>query len=455
MAEKLFGTDGIRGQANRYPITAEVALRVGKAMGRVLQEMDLGSKRVLIGKDTRLSGYMLETALTSGLVAMGTKVYLVGPMPTPAVAHLTRSMGAAAGIMLTASHNPYDDNGIKIFGNDGFKLSDEVEALVEKYVQQGDLDTTSIRSDMIGKATRIDDARGRYIEFAKHAVGNHSLEGLRIVLDCANGAAYQVAPWILRELGAEVIAIHADPDGFNINNNCGATHPETMAEVVKQYRADVGVALDGDADRVIFCDAHGTVVSGDRILALCALDFKQQGRLAQDTLVVTTMSNLGLHEAMHNHGIRVLTTDVGDRKVIERMRSEQCNLGGENSGHLIFMDYATTGDGIISALQVLKLMRTGNATLRELAAVMQEFPQELVNMYVKEKRPLEELVNLQTALSECRQVLGTGGRTVIRYSGTESKLRLLIEAREESMVRHWAGQLAAAVQKDFAYETCL
>jgi len=446
--DKLFGTDGIRGQANLHPITPEVALQVGKAIAHMFGAEGSGSRRAVLGKDTRLSGYMLETALTSGLVSMGMDVFLVGSLPTPAVARLTKSMAATVGIMLTASHNPYDDNGIKIFDGDGFKLSDEIEAGIERHVVHGGLNSEHIRSDAMGKAYRIDDARGRYIEFAKGAIDNLNLSGIKIVLDCANGAAYRIGPWIFEELGAEVIKAFTQPDGYNINNGCGALHPETVGALVRQHRADVGIAFDGDADRVIFTDAAGVPIDGDRILAMCAPDFKARGLLARDTLVVTTMSNLGLHEAMARQGIRVVTTAVGDRQVIERMRQDGYNLGGEKSGHVIFMEYATTGDGIITALQVLRLMRQTAMPIRELAGCMTEYPQKLESFVVDKRIPLEALPRYQTVLKAAQDDLGDNGRVVVRYSGTEPKLRVLVEARDAAKVERWTKQLVDVLKAE-------
>ena len=446
--EQLFGTDGIRGQANCYPITAEVALQVGKAIGHVCHATGHGSRRAVIGKDTRLSGYMLETALTSGLVSMGMDVLLVGPVPTPAVAHLTRSMAADVGLMLTASHNPSDDNGIKIFGSDAFKISDEVENEITRHVCSGELTSDHIRSDQLGKAYRIEDARGRYIEFAKSTIRNQDMAGMKIVLDCANGAAYFMGPLIFKELGARVTKAFVEPDGYNINNGCGATHPETVAKMVVEQKADVGIAFDGDADRVIFCDAEGNIVDGDRILAMCAIDFKARRQLASDTLVVTTMTNLGLHEAMRRHGISVAVTDVGDRQVIEHMRRTNLNVGGEKSGHVIFMDYATTGDGIITALQVLRLMKQHKVPLKDLAECMSEYPQKLVSLKVRTKKPLDTLPNLVRTMDRCKEALGDDGRMVVRYSGTENKIRLLVEAKCGELVTRWIEELTAAVGKD-------
>lgn len=446
--EGLFGTDGIRGQANCYPITAEVALQLGKAIGHVFKATGHGSRRVVIGKDTRLSGYMLETALTSGLVSVGADVLLVGPVPTPAVAHLTRSMAADVGIMLTASHNPFDDNGIKIFGADGFKISDAIESDITRHVLSGELSCDHIRSDQLGKAYRIDDARGRYIEFAKSTLKNRDFAGIKVVLDCANGAAYSIAPLIFKELGAEVIKINVEPDGYNINNGCGALHPETVGKIVLEKKADVGVAFDGDADRVIFCDHKGKIVDGDRILAMLALDFKKRGVLSNNTMVTTTMSNLGLHEAMHRAAIRVDVTDVGDRLVIERMHAMGANVGGEKSGHVILMDYATTGDGIITALQVLRLMKQRKTTLAELAKCMIEYPQKLVSLKVAAKKPIDRLPSLMRVMAACKKDLGAQGRMIVRYSGTENKIRLLVEAKNSKQVTVWIARLTAAVRKD-------
>lgn len=445
---KLFGTDGIRGRVNEYPITAEVALRTGKAVASVLRSSGPRRNRVLIGKDTRISGYMLETALTSGLVSMGMDVYLVGPMPTPAVAHLTKSMGAAAGIMITASHNPYEDNGMKIFGPDGYKLSDELEVLIERYILGDVLESPPLPPAQIGKAHRIDDARGRYIEFAKHTADNISLHGLKVVVDCGHGAAYFIAPLIFKELGAEVITTGNQPDGLNINHECGALHPEAAGALVRQHKADLGISFDGDADRVIFTDAEGQVVSGDRILALCAIGMKEQGKLKHDTLVATIMSNLGMIEAMQQHGINVVTTAVGDRNVIECIRKNGYSFGGENSGHLIFADHSTTGDGILSALQMLRMMREKTASLAGLAGIMNEYPSELSNMPVASKPPLESLPKLNGLMRDATAEFGTHGRHLIRYSGTENKIRVLVEHREAVECRAWVNKFTAAIREE-------
>ena len=442
---KLFGTDGIRGTANEFPITPEVALRAGKAITAVLSGSDQERHRVIIGKDTRISGYMLETALTSGLVSTGMDVLLVGPLPTPAVAHLTKSMGCAAGIMLTASHNPYEDNGLKIFGPDGYKLSDELEEQIENFILSDAAPKSPTPPNKIGKATRIEDARGRYIEFAKHTADNISLHGLKIVIDCGNGAAYSVAPLIFRELGAEVITMATQPDGMNINANCGALYPEAAGALVKQHGADLGVSFDGDADRAIFTDAEGNTISGDRIIALCALSLKQRKQLRGDTIAVTVMSNLGLHAAMEQAGIRILTTGVGDRQVIEALRAHEHSFGGENSGHLIFADHATTGDGILSALQVLRVMKESGKPLHELALCMEEYPQQLESFKVPAKPALESLTEFQTLLREADAALGKNGRQLIRYSGTENKARVMVEHRDPALVAQWTTQLTTAL----------
>ena len=447
MKKKLFGTDGIRGKANQYPITPEIAMLVGKATAKVLGGGS-GHKRVVLGKDTRISGYMLENAITSGLLSMGMDVLAVGPMPTPAVAHLTRSMGAVCGIMITASHNPACDNGIKIFAEDGFKLPDSVELEIEKEMLEGTLAEEGVPCENIGKAYRIEDARGRYIEYAKGSIQNLSLRGLRIVLDCANGAAYSIAPLIFHELGAEVIETAVRPDGLNINDGCGALYPENIGRLVREHRADAGIALDGDADRVIFCDANGEEVNGDRIIGMLALAYQRERKLASDTIVVTGMSNLGLMRAMKQAGINVEVTDVGDRYVIERMRGGSFNVGGEQSGHIIFMDYATTGDGIISALHVMKLMKQTGKPLAELAGFMNVFPQEIRSFGVARKTPFAELSRLPAEIDACREALGESGRTIVRYSGTENKIRILVEAEQSDDVRVWIERLSAAAREE-------
>lgn len=423
-------------------------MKTGQAVAHILKSMDKNRNRVIIGKDTRISGYMLETALTAGLVSAGIDVYLPGPLPTPAIAHLTKSMGCAAGIMITASHNPFEDNGLKIFGPDGYKLSDALESAIEDYILNTDSTSDHVDPALIGKAYRIDDARGRYIEYAKHTAYDIDLKGLKIVVDCGHGAGWWVAPLIFSELGAEVIKTGCDPNGRNINEGCGALHPEHAGELVRQHGADLGVSFDGDADRVIFTDAAGNPVTGDRILALCALSLQQQGLLRGNTIAVTIMSNLGLHEAMREHGINVLTTPVGDRQVIDALRANGHSFGGENSGHLIFADHAMTGDGILSALQVLRMMKRRDAPLAELAACMNEFPSKLVNLPISEKRPLESLTGLQTLMAEADAEFGDSGRHIIRYSGTEKKIRILVEHKDAAMVEKWITLFSDAALKE-------
>lgn len=446
MSERFFGTDGIRGVANEFPITPEVALRLGRAIARVLNAQREGRHKVVIGKDTRISGYMLETALTSGLVSEGASVLLTGPVPTPAVAYLTKSMACDAGIMLTASHNPFEDNGIKIFGPDGYKLNDALEIEVENLLRDRALAGPALGAN-VGKAVRVDDAVGRYIEFAKRGAGAGSLEGLKVVVDCANGAGYHVGPLIFEELGAEVIKLGTKPNGRNINEKCGALHPELAAEAVRTHWADVGICLDGDADRVIFVDAQGQVISGDRVLCLCAKALHEAGGLRGGAMVATVMSNLGLRDSLGQSGIGLEMTGVGDRQVLERMREKGYALGGENSGHIIFADYATTGDGIMSALKVLQVMKDKNATLAELADCMTEYPQELLSLPVKEKPPVESVPKLQEAIAHAESVFDGQGRTLVRYSGTEKKIRILVECADAASAREQAEAIAGAVHE--------
>lgn len=443
MNAQLFGTDGIRGVANQWPITPEVALRIGRAVARILPSNGGKQHKVVIGKDTRLSGYMLETALASGLISEGSQVLLTGPAPTPAIAHLTRSMGCDAGIMLTASHNPYQDNGIKIFGRDGFKLSDELELEVEKIILADELPQPEAD---LGKAVRIDDATGRYIEFAKHAAGADALQGLKVVVDCANGAGYHVAPLILEELGAEIIQLAVHPDGKNINEGVGALHPKIAAETVLANGADVGICLDGDADRVIFCDEKGQTISGDRVLCLCAKYLKSKGKLKGDTLVATVMSNLGLRDALLADGIKLETTGVGDRLVIERMREKGFNLGGENSGHIIYSDHATTGDGIMSALMVLSMMREQGTSMSTLADCMESYPQVLLGIDVKEKPPIEDIPEVHQAIQNAEKTFADKGRIFVRYSGTERKIRVLTECMDAELAQTQAELVATAIK---------
>lgn len=445
MAKKLFGTDGIRGKANIFPMTPEVALALGKAVAKYFGN---GKRpKVVIGKDTRLSGYMLETALTSGLVSMGADVLLVGPMPTPAIAHLAKSLNADAGIVLSASHNPAEDNGIKIFDGNGYKLPDLVENEIGALVYGG-IDASHVQGDKIGKAYRVDDAKGRYIEFAKSTIGNMALNSLKIVLDCAHGAAYDVAPKIFSELGAEVIAINNTPNGFNINEGCGALNPREMAERIREKNADLGVALDGDADRLVVADEKGNVLDGDMLMAIFAKAMKEKGRLEKNTVVATVMSNAGFEEAMEKEGVKTLKADVGDRYVIEEMRKGKYNFGGEQSGHIVFGDFATTGDGIISALQLMRVMAKRGKKLSELSGIMEPYPQTLVNVKVKRKKPLDELKEVTEKIKKHEEMLGKFGRVLVRYSGTENLARVMAEGKDKKKVKEACDEIAGAIRRE-------
>jgi len=441
--KRLFGTDGIRGIANQYPMTPEVALEVGKAVARTFRQHEERPPVIVIGKDTRLSGYLFENALTAGLLSGGATVFLVGPLPTPAVAHITRSFKADAGIMITASHNPADHNGIKIFDKDGRKLPDGTETAIEAVVHEklascGQDD--GVTGAAIGKAKRIDDARGRYIEFAKATIDNASLDGLTVVLDCANGAAYSTAPVILQELGATVIKRHTSPDGLNINEGCGALHPEQLSAAVKAAGADVGVALDGDADRLIMVDEHGTVVDGDHLLAILALDLQARSALKKNAVVGTQYTNKGFDEAMNAAGITVHRVENGDRFVLEKLYELDLNLGGEQSGHLILLDYATTGDGTIAALHILRIMKARGKPLSALAQCMTSWPQQTESRAVREKRPLAELPKVTATIAAVGEELGDEGRVLVRYSGTEQKVRIMVEAKD-------AGRVTAGIRR--------
>jgi phosphoglucosamine mutase len=445
---KLFGTDGIRGVANVEPMTCETALKVGRAAGHVFQQDDR-RHRIIIGKDTRLSGYMIEGALVAGLCSMGVDVLLVGPMPTPAVALITRSLRADAGVVISASHNPYEDNGIKFFSRDGFKLPDEIEERMEYLISSGEIDHIRPTAHKVGKAFRIDDAVGRYIEFVKTSIPRGmTFEGLRIVVDCANGAIYKTAPSVLTELGAEVIALNSNPDGTNINRGCGAVHPEQMCAETKKRKAHVGMAFDGDADRVIMADEDGACVDGDQMMVMCAIDMMKQGRLPQNTLVTTVMSNLGLDQAIKRAGGHVVKTKVGDRYVVEEMLRGKYCVGGEQSGHIVFLDYNTTGDGMITALQVLAIMQKTGKSLKELAACMTRFPQSLVNVTVKRKEPLEKLLRVQEQIKSAEKKLGDAGRILVRYSGTEPLARVMIEGQDAAEINELAERIAAAIREE-------
>lgn len=449
---KLFGTDGIRGVANRHPMTAEMAVRVGMALAEVARREGKSRRpKVVIGKDTRLSGYMIETALASGFISMGGDVLLCGPLATPGVAFITASMRADAGVMISASHNPYRDNGIKVFGADGFKLPDEREAAIERMIDDGEaLERRRAAPERLGQAHRIDDALGRYVVELKHTFPKDlRLDGLRIVVDAANGAAYRSAPLVFRELGAEVIAQAVRPDGRNINRRCGALHPEAMCHEVVRSGAAIGIALDGDADRVIVADERGRVVDGDAIMAVLANDMIHRGALAKKTLVVTVMSNLGLVKAVERAGGRVVRTAVGDRYVVERMRADGCNFGGEQSGHLIFLDHAPTGDGVVGALQLLAVMIARREKLSTLVAdVFHPYPQVLVTLRVREKPPLETIAPVRKAIREVERRVGREGRVLVRYSGTEYAARVMVEgARKQDVAAH-AKLIAGAIRKE-------
>jgi phosphoglucosamine mutase len=445
---KLFGTDGIRGTANVHPMTPEVALALGRAIAHVFRDQESGRKQILIGKDTRLSGYMFEDALAAGICSMGVNVIQVGPVPTPALAFLTRDMRCNAGVMITASHNSYQDNGIKFFAANGFKLPDAEEIHIERLIESGDMAKTSVAPDEIGQAERIDDARGRYLVYLKNTFPREqTLRGLRIVIDCANGAGYRVGPTILRELGAEVIELGCEPNGRNINQDCGSLYPERAAELVRELRADIGIALDGDADRVILIDERGQILDGDMLMWLCARDMRARGVLANNTVVATVMSNLGLEIALASIGVDLIRTSVGDRYVVEEMRKGGHNLGGEQSGHILFLDDSTTGDGIMSALQVLALMVRSGQKLSELNHGFERLPQVMVNLAVAEKRPLEELPTFQTAIREVEEELGDAGRVLVRYSGTELKARVMVEGRDQARVQSLADGLATTLKR--------
>lgn len=443
---KLFGTDGIRGVANLEPMTSEIAMQLGRAAAHIFMRRS-GRHQVVIGKDTRLSGYMLESALTSGICSMGVDVLLVGPMPTPAIAFLTRSLRADAGVVISASHNPYQDNGIKFFSNEGFKLPDEVEGRIEQLIISDEIKHLRPTADAIGKAYRIGDAEGRYIEFVKRSLPKDlDLQGIKLVVDCANGAAYKVAPAVLRELGAEIEVIANTPDGMNINDKCGAVHPERLQEAVRRHRAHIGIALDGDADRAIFVCEQGKIIDGDHVMAALGLDLHAQGQLACQTVVGTVMSNFGLELAMKKAGIQLMRTPVGDRYLMERMLADGYNFGGEQSGHFIFLDHNTTGDGLISALQILSLMKRTGTALSELAKAMTAVPQILLNVRVKHKPDLNQIPDIQQAIKTAEATLNGSGRVLVRYSGTEALLRIMVEGERDSTIREVADHLAEIVR---------
>lgn len=447
MNQRLFGTDGLRGQGNIYPMTPEIALKLGLAAGQYFRN---GSKhhRVVIGKDTRLSGYVFETALTSGLCANGMEVYLVGPMPTPAISFLTRSMRADLGVVISASHNPFMDNGIKFFDSDGFKLPDEVEDEISKLVLADDPQWDYPAPESIGRARRINDAPGRYIVYLKNSFSqNLTLDGLKIVLDCAHGAAYSVAPMVLEELGAEVIKVGVGPNGLNINQKCGSLYPEVISNIVVDEGADMGIALDGDADRLIVCDEKGRILDGDQIMALSALELMEKDSLPKNMLVSTVMSNMALEIFMKDQGGTLLRTAVGDRYVVEAMRREGARLGGEQSGHLIFMEHSTTGDGLLAALQLLRIMCEKEKPLSELAGLLEPFPQVLRNVHVERKIPFEEAPQVQAAVRKVEEALAGKGRVLLRYSGTEAVCRVMVEGPDVDKVEEYTGDIVEACEQ--------
>jgi phosphoglucosamine mutase len=440
---KLFGTDGVRGTANVPPMTAEMALLLGRAVAHVFHRRGAERRRIIIGKDTRLSGYMFEDALAAGISSMGVDVIQVGPMPTPGMAFLTADMRCDAGVMISASHNPYQDNGIKFFSRDGFKLPDEIEERIEGLVFSGELDTVRAAPDDIGRAKRIEDAEGRYVVFLKKTFPmDLTLDGMRVVLDCANGAAYKVGPTVLEELGAEVFKLGVEPNGRNINDGCGSLHPERLAAKVREVRADVGIALDGDADRCIMVDEKGNLIDGDALILLCARHLIERGVLRGGAVVATVMSNLGLEKALGALGVELIRTQVGDRYVVEAMRAGGYNVGGEQSGHIVFLDHNTTGDGLITALQALAVMKRKGRFLSELVSDFVRFPQVLVNVRVAEKRPLESLPEMTEAIRKVEETLRGNGRVLVRYSGTEPKARVMVEGEDETHVQELANDLA-------------
>jgi phosphoglucosamine mutase len=452
--KKIFGTDGVRGTANVEPVTAETALKLGRAAAHVFKNLESqsrgrGKHKIVIGKDTRLSGYMLENAISSGILSMGVDVLFIGPLPTPGVAYITRSLRADAGIVITASHNPYADNGIKFFGADGYKLDDQIENEIETLVFGSEIENIRPTAGEIGKAVRIDDALGRYIEFAKASFPRGmTLEGLRVVVDCGHGAAYKSTPSVLHELGAEVIVYGHRPDGTNINKDCGSMHPAQMCHKVAEHQAHLGIAHDGDADRVLLCDENGKLIDGDDIMAIAALEMLAEKTLAKKTLVSTVMSNAGLEAAIKSAGGKMLRTAVGDKNVIDEMLRGGFNFGGEQSGHLIFRDYGTTGDGLVAALQILRIVKAKGVPLSQLAKCWTRFPQLVTNVKVREKKPFEQLDGVNKLVADAEKELAAqGGRLLLRYSGTEPKARLLVEGSDAATLKSWSQKICGAIEK--------
>jgi len=445
---RLFGTDGVRGTANVHPMTAEMALSLGQAIARIFRADGKKRRRIIIGKDTRLSGYLFEDALAAGICSMGVDVIQVGPMPTPAMAFLTADMRCQAGVMISASHNPYQDNGIKFFSSDGFKLPDAIERRIESLIASGELSGLRAPPDEIGRAHRIEDVAGRYVVFLKKTFPmDLSLDGMRVVLDCANGASYVVGPTALEELGAEIFRMGMTPNGRNINEGCGSLYPEKVADKVKEVRADVGIALDGDADRVVMVDEKGVILDGDQLLALFAQDMVERGVLRGGQVVATVMSNLGLEKALEELGVGLLRTQVGDRYVVDAMREGGFNLGGEQSGHVVFLDHNTSGDGLITALQVLAIMRRKGRMLSELTTDFVRYPQILVNIPVTEKKPVEDLPEFVRLREKVESALGDRGRVLIRYSGTEPLARIMVEGDDEQQIKGYANEFAEALRR--------
>lgn len=449
---KIFGTDGVRGHANQYPMTVEIALALGRAAGMVFRRHE-GKHRVVIGKDTRLSCYMYENALISGLCSMGVDTLMVGPLPTPGVAFITRAYRADAGIVISASHNPYHDNGIKFFSREGFKLPDSMEEEMEAIIESGDFESYLPADSDIGKNTKVADADGRYIEFVKASFPKQlSLEDVKVVLDCANGAAWRVAPPVFRELDADVTLLGVQPNGLNINKDCGALNPQNVQKAVIEKGADVGIALDGDADRVILVDETAQIVDGDTILAICAHDMQKHGLLRNNTVVATVMSNFGFLKTMEKLGIQVVKSKVGDRNVLQDMLKHDANLGGEQSGHMIFLDHNTTGDGLVSALQVLRIMIETDSRLSDLAKLVERYPQALLNVRVNRKPPIESITGLEEAVKKVEDELGDAGRVLLRYSGTEKMMRVLVEGPKKKTVHEMAESIAQRVREEIGVE---
>ncbi|MDP2158022.1 MAG: phosphoglucosamine mutase [Nitrospirota bacterium] len=448
---KLFGTDGMRGRVNKYPITPETALRVGMAAAIVLKKEHHGRNMVLIGKDTRLSGYMIESALTSGICSMGMDVTLVGPLPTPGIAFLTRALRIDAGVVISASHNPFYDNGIKFFSYNGFKLPDAIEARIEAMVIDDGLERYRAKGEHVGKAFRLDDATGRYIEYIKSTLRKGvSFEGMKVVVDCANGSAYKTTPWLLRELGAEVISIHDHPNGTNINDNCGSLHTQDLVKAVLKNKADIGIAHDGDADRVLLCDEKGRLVDGDQIMGMCAVELHAQGGLRKNTVVATVMSNIGLEIFLKKRGISLIRTRVGDRYVVEKMLADDYNFGGEQSGHIIFLDHNTTGDGPITAVQMLDLMKARNLPLSKLAAQVKLFPQVLINVEIEKRQDIRSFPAIQLAVQQAEKTLAGKGRVLVRPSGTEPKIRVMLEGEDLKTINRLGRTIAKVIKEKMA-----